>query len=839
MSKKIVLLSILLSTYCFAFSQAPKPNVIFIMVDDLNDYVEGFEGHPQVETPNINRIANKGVSFLSAYCSSPGCAPSRTSMLSGKDIHYTQVYNNDNYDGNFRINFSPLTSNGQVFTLPEILKDSGGYYTYAINKVFHSSSENDYDASEIDDCNRNQSWNKLLLVEESEEFKQSLTSYGYNPAFGFGMIPDELEPQLEDYRATTEAVNFIHSFAVGEEVTCEGKPFFLALGYHRPHNGRYIPEKYFPEYYIDDNFAMPYENVYNQPVDRFPYNGIIMPPQPEEKFADYYTLPANGLGKYFSDATTMEGNFAVYVDGLSVDTEIDQDLSSIEVNEIITETQRANYVMAYIASVQYIDAQIGRVMDELEKSPALLENTVIVLVSDHGYSLGEKRHYTKWALWETVLRIPLIISTPEIINPQVCKKTVSLLDIFPTICDLTATAYPTMHNGDKYLDGESMLPLLEDPDANWNKPAISSYQRNTNTGSCFPHYSVRTDKFHYIRYQSNNDGSLGRNVCDSSGSTYEEELYEIGINREIDPNEWNNLASSPEYENLIDYLQQFLPDGNLYLEIPYNAEITNGTVGCFLPVNGNLKLKGKLYKPDGSAVSASNIQYIYTWSNNLTVDVFTGKDYTFNLALMRPYKNTNDHITFYLHITEVSTGNVIAFTQKTFGINIDNTPDPVYTVVQDANEVTISNYSLKGSYTYVTWDMGDGYTTNAYLPGMHVYAEPGTYTITNTVYFGNGCSTVTTSTVTISSIEFQKIAKETTLRIYPNPASEIVQFISDTEQAIESVQILNLYGQLVKHYQSNEIVSNSLNISDLPVGSYMIKVVHNNDFKTAAFEIIR
>jgi arylsulfatase A-like enzyme len=783
MKMKCYLLIILAYFQCSAFTQTTqKPNVIFIVVDDLNDYVEGFEGHPQVQTPNINRIAEKGVSFVNAFCSAPGCAPSRTSLMSGKDVTYTQVYNNDDYDGNFRVNFSPLTANGKVFTIPEVLKDSGGYYTIGINKIFHSQDENDFDASETDDCLREQSWNKIIIQEESEALTQSLLSYSEFPTFGFGKIPDSLEQLLEDYKATNEAIDFIHAYAQGQPVTCDNQPFFLALGYHRPHNGRFIPEKYFPTYYVDDVYASPYTFGYNEPVDRFPYNGIVMPPQPEVKFADYYALPQNGLGRYFSDATTMEGNFTTYASSLEVLPTIETGLMSTSVTDIVIETQRANYVMGYIAAIQYIDAQIGRLLDALEANPALLENTVVVLLSDHGYSLGEKRHYTKWALWETVLRTPLIISTPDMTAAKACDKTVSLLDLFPTICDLTSTVYPTFTNGDRYLDGQSLLPLLLNTDSARYRPAISTYKRYSNVGSCFPHYSVRTDDFHYIRYATNNDGSLGRNVCDATLSVYEEELYEIGKNREIDPYEWNNLASNPEYAHMINYFQQLLPGGNLYNTNLYKAEISNTSVGCFLATKGTLKLKGKLFKPDGTLVSASSSQYIFTWSNNLTTAVYTGRDYSFALTALKSLQRTNDHITFYLHVTEAATGTLIAFTQKTFALNTSNTPTVEFTIGQNVNTITIENYSLSGAYSHVEWNMGDGYITNAEVPGLHVYNTPGTYTITHTIYYGNGCTISTTADVTISNMSYQKSGMENSIRIAPNPASMYIEIIPKDEK---------------------------------------------------------
>ena len=129
--KQFSLLLILIAGTLISRAQAPtQPNFVLIIADDLNDYVQGFDGHPQAKTPNISKIAKKGTTFLNAYCAGPKCAPSRTSLITGKDAYYTKVYNNDDIGcKNFRNNFTEAKGNPTVFTIPELLKDSGGYYT--------------------------------------------------------------------------------------------------------------------------------------------------------------------------------------------------------------------------------------------------------------------------------------------------------------------------------------------------------------------------------------------------------------------------------------------------------------------------------------------------------------------------------------------------------------------------------------------------------------------------------------------------------------------------------------------------------------------------------------
>lgn len=165
--KRISFMLLLVLKSVWACTQIPeKPNFIFIVVDDLNDYQDIYDGHPQIETPHIDGLASSGIRFQNAYAACPGCAPSRTSMLSGKDAIYTQVFNNNDYSNNFRNNFTAADGNETVFTLPEILKDSGGYYTMAINKVFHSQKQNDYDKVTADPCAKDLSWNKMLDFED-------------------------------------------------------------------------------------------------------------------------------------------------------------------------------------------------------------------------------------------------------------------------------------------------------------------------------------------------------------------------------------------------------------------------------------------------------------------------------------------------------------------------------------------------------------------------------------------------------------------------------------------------------------------------------------------------
>ncbi len=579
--KKIV--SILLLTFCIKVNAQTQPNFIFVMFDDMNDWVQGFNGQPQASTPNINYFLKRGVTFTNAYCSAPQCAPSRVSMFTGKDCDYTKVYHNSDLScADFRSNFTEAEGNEIIYTLPQILKDSAGYYTYSISKIFHCHDANaDYDSLNPDICNRTLSWNKLVFFDYINGEQNVILDYGEAHQMGiyawpYSVIPDSLEPLMQDYLAADSAIAFIADYAAHPENYCN-KPFFLGLGFRRPHSPYYIPEKYFSTNYDDDYYSPSYNLPYNYPVGTAPANGFIMPPQPDPAFSDYDSLPINGVAR----ALIAENKVHL----ASVDWAADQidafgyppaipGLTDAEKEFNLAEAKRANMAMSYNAAIKFADAQLGRLLDELKIHPEIYNNTIVVIMGDHGYALGEKTHWKKGCLWETDIRVPLIIADLRTPVKKTCKRFVSMLDIFPTICDYAGVDYPTFPDGSTYLDGYSMSPLIANPNYPWFKPVLSSF-RNTKDlsrqGSCFPHYSVRDDEYHYIRYQTN--GATYPGGCDEATSEIQEELYRIGKKKNIDPYEWNNLADDPAYAAVKADLASYLPGGANYLQFERGEEI--------------------------------------------------------------------------------------------------------------------------------------------------------------------------------------------------------------------------------------------------------------------------
>jgi len=560
-------------------AQVPsQPNFVLIIADDLNDFVQGFNGHPQTKTPNINKIEKRGTTFTNAFCAGPKCAPSRTSLITGKDCYYTKVYNNDDIGcKGFRKNFTVAKGNPTVFTMPELLKDSGGYFTYTLSKVMHCYvGLPDYDTANVPACEKDLSWSKAFSYGQGGDMESILDYGGANDdginGFFFTPIPDSMESEMVDYIITDSAISFIQDYASNPETYCN-KPFFLSVGYKRPHGPFYVPEKYFLPYYNVDYYSDPYNLPYNDPVGTLPYNGVVMPPQPDPMWSDYASLPADLVGRALNEEDYVHDDFLEFGEVMMATVPpptIGAGYTDEEKLFILQESERANGIMAYLASIKFMDAQIGRFYNELKLHPEIFNNTVFIITSDHGYSLGEKTHWRKGCLWETDVRIPLVIADMRTPIKKTSKRVVSNLDIMPTVLEMAGVAAPTFPDGSPYLDGVSLTPLLANPATPWDKPALSSLQlHGYNEGFCFPQYSVRDDEWHYIRYQTN--GAIAP-ACNEALSVFQEELYRIGKNKTIDPYEWTNLADNPAYTATKEHLASFLPGGDNYLQFDRTAD---------------------------------------------------------------------------------------------------------------------------------------------------------------------------------------------------------------------------------------------------------------------------
>jgi len=424
-----------------------KPNVLFIAVDDLNDWIGVLGGHPQVKTPHLDRLARRGMIFRRAYCAAPACNPSRTALMTGLRPSRTGVYHNSQP-------WRPALPD--VVTLSQHYM-ANGYQVMGGGKIFHGAF-NDPD-----------SWHHYEKAPGSPrpapQVLQDPTSRSGGIIWGVLDAPDE---EMGDYKTV--------SWAVSELEKERDQPFFLACGIYRPHMPWQVPRKYY---------------------DMYPPDKVVLPEVPKEDLED---IPQAGRR-----VARPEGDHAKMI-----------------------ETGNWRFaVQAYMASISFADAQVGRLLDALDKSPHR-DSTLIVLWGDHGWHLGEKEHWRKFALWEEATRTPLIVVAPGVTQPgRACETPVSLLDIYPTLLDLCSL--PSR----KELDGVSLRPLLVNPETAWERPALITHGRHS--------HALRTQRWRFIQYA---DGSR--------------ELYD----HDADPMEWKNLAGDPRFAEEIQALAKWLPTDN-------------------------------------------------------------------------------------------------------------------------------------------------------------------------------------------------------------------------------------------------------------------------------------
>ncbi|MEM6631620.1 MAG: sulfatase [Bacteroidota bacterium] len=432
--------------------ESSKPfNVLFIAIDDLNDWTGFLKGHPQAKTPNLDRLAAESRIFERAYCAVPACNPSRVAIMTGMHATTTGIYHNPNYMWD-----SEAIRNSAI-TLPKYFSQHG-YYTAAKGKLFHHqdgkwAEPDQWDKFEPPSGNR---------MGKHPDFSENQLASGM-PAdakrqrnFDWGSLKVELE-ETSDYH--------IAQFAAEQLSKAHDKPFFVAAGLFRPHLPWYVPEGY---------------------LEQFPLEHIILP---DVKVDDLNDIPPVGI-------------------------QISSGLKERSDYQRVKEYGKfKEAVQAYLASIKYADDCLGIILDALDNSPHK-DNTIVVLWGDHGWHLAEKLHYRKFTLWEEAVRVPLLIKVPGMTeNGQPSKRTVSLLDLYPTLTELCGLPQ------NEKVEGLSLVPMLKDPRASRERPALTSLQPGRHT--------VRSEQFRYIRYE---DGT--------------EELYD----HDTDPMEWHNLAGDRAYE---------------------------------------------------------------------------------------------------------------------------------------------------------------------------------------------------------------------------------------------------------------------------------------------------
>ena len=451
---KNILFTVLLTLFSIVITSQNKPNVLLITVDDMNDWVGAFGGHPQAITPNIDKLAEKSTVFKNAYCSAALCNPSRTSMLTGYQPFKTGVYGNKEV-------FRKMEGFENTITLPQYF-EINGYKTAASGKIFHSPRGTGKEPKEGSDPGSFQVENKIGLGTPYPEkrfthgidFKRAGVKGSKTRSFDWGPVnvPDE---KTNDWKSADYAAKFLEKE--------HDKPFFLACGIFRPHLPLYAPKKYF---------------------DMFNEEEIQLPKVLENDLQD-----VGRVGKNWASERLHA--------------------------EIVRNNKWKSAVKGYLASLAYADACVGHLLDNLEKSK-YKENTIVVLMGDHGWHLGEKEHWSKQTLWEESAKTPLIIFDPRSGKKGVSIRTVSLIDVYPTLIDLCNLPEK------KDLDGNSFEHLINNPNGKWNHSAL--------TTKGLGNHSLRDENFRYIVYT---DGF--------------EELYD----HRVDPMEWNNIANDNKNKEVL------------------------------------------------------------------------------------------------------------------------------------------------------------------------------------------------------------------------------------------------------------------------------------------------
>jgi arylsulfatase A-like enzyme len=449
---------------------ARKPNVLFIMADDMRVELGCYGSRFQAQTPNLDALAKSGVRFDRNYCQFPLCNPSRASLLTGRKPSTTGVLGNRT---NFRY------AHPDWISLPQLFQQNG-YVTARAGKIFHGG---------IDDP---KAWGSVSGGEAADEGGMQSAGVGHvakvTPA---PAEPTKAESAGRQRAAYSDRIVILDGNGEGHgdyhtaDRTIENlrqykdKPFFLACGFVKPHSPPTAPQRFFDLYDLDK---------------------IKLPP-------DFAALPTVPPG--FPSAVIRKHNADLFVG---------RNASEAEAKEVIR---------AYLASISWVDWNIGRVLAELDKL-GLRENTIVVFVADHGYQLGEKGKWSKaGSLFEMGTRVPLIISAPGMKGDGTsCPRIVESLDIYPTLVELCGLPKP------KEIEGASLVSLLENPQASWDKPAYSIWSED---GKSVHGVAVRTEQWRYAEYGK--DGANGAMLLDPH-----------------DPDELKNLADDEKNKAVVEEL---------------------------------------------------------------------------------------------------------------------------------------------------------------------------------------------------------------------------------------------------------------------------------------------
>ncbi len=450
-------LFIFLCAGCFlASAKKIKPNVLFIMSDDLNTALSGF-GHPQCKTPELDKLATRGMCFENMHCQYPVCGASRASLMSGLYPYTNGTLGNS---GTLRGNMPNVVTMSQMFR-------NNGYRVGRVSKIYHMGIPPEIIAGTAtrDDPH---SWDEAVNIKAPEQHAPGVSTH-WSPKDKGSQTFEGVEAEGDDLvhadgMAASHAIDFLQRNM--------DKPFFLACGFVRPHVPLVAPAKYF---------------------DLYDRDAMEVPVVPENDLEDVPQIIRN----YKRNSTTYG----------------------------VTPELHKGLLEAYYASVSYMDAQVGRVLDALYKLE-LSKNTIVIFTSDHGYMLGHHHKFQKQHLFEESTRVPFILSVPWMkeTHGSRTKKITELVDLYPTLAELTGLTPPSV------LQGHSLVALLHDPASlAWKKDMAFTVSRSGGE-------SIRTKDWRYIHWGHGEKG---------------QELYDL----KNDPAEFKNLSGNPQYANRLKRLK--------------------------------------------------------------------------------------------------------------------------------------------------------------------------------------------------------------------------------------------------------------------------------------------